>query len=222
MKRALCWLCVLACSTLVLAGPGDKKKGDNRKKSGEAPAEAAVEETKPVVELDPQTKAMLDAYTKAGQPGLYHRFLAQFEGRWKAVIKTWMGPGEPMITEGTSENRMIFGGRYLRQDYRGTFMDTPFEGLGLMAYDNVQKKFVSVWVDSMSTGMGTGIGTLDEEGKVLTTLVTFYDPMTGTAKTSREVLRVTDENSHVMEMYETGADGKETLSMEIAYTRGKK
>ncbi|MBP7867057.1 MAG: DUF1579 domain-containing protein [Acidobacteria bacterium] len=221
MKFFIRLLTLFLCASLALAGPGDKKGG--KKKSGEKPAvEAAEEEAPAAAEMDPQARAMMDAYMKAGQPGLYHRFLAQFEGRWKAVSKAWMGPGEPLISEGEGVNRMIFGGRYLHQEYHGKFMDMDFEGMGLLAFDNVTKQFATVWIDSMSTCIATGTGTLDEQGKVLTTTLTFSDPLTGAAKTSREVLRVVDEHTHVMEMYETGADGKETLTMEITYTRGKK
>jgi hypothetical protein len=47
-------------------------------------------------------------------------------GRWKAVVKSWNGPGEPTVSEGTSENRMILGGRYLEQKFQSTMTEIAY------------------------------------------------------------------------------------------------
>jgi hypothetical protein len=167
----------------------------------------------------PEMQAMMEAYAKAAQPGPNHAFLARLAGTFKATVKTWMGPGEPEVSEGVSENTLILGGRYLHQKYSGSIMGQPFEGLGLTGYDNTLKKFTGLWIDSMSTGMMTSEAALDASGTLLNSVETYPDPLTGTMKKTRSVFRLVNADTHVMEMYDTGPDGKEFKMMEITYTR---
>ena len=44
----------------------------------------------------------------------------------------------------------------------------PFEGMGIVGYDNLLKKFVSVWIDNMGTGLMPGTGTYDAATKTYT------------------------------------------------------
>ena len=63
------------------------------------------------------------------------------------------GAGRPaQESTGTSENKMILGGRYLEQHYDGTMMGQPFCGIGY-GFDNYKKKYVATWIDSMGTGI---------------------------------------------------------------------
>jgi hypothetical protein len=186
----------------------------------------AQEQTKPpekkAPEMSAEMKAMMEAYAKAGTPGAPHKLLASMEGSWTAVVKWWPAPGAPPdVSEGESENEMVLDGRYLEESFSGTAMGKPFEGIGYTAYDNVLKKYVGTWMDSMSTGIATSIGEADASGKTIEYTMTFADPLTGKSKTSREVLKIPSPDKHVMEMYEKGPDGKEYLQMEITYTRDK-
>jgi hypothetical protein len=52
----------------------------------------------------------------------------------------------------TCTNTMILGGRYQQSMIKGNMMGMPFEGMGLLGYDNAQKLFYSTWVDNMGTG----------------------------------------------------------------------
>ncbi len=165
-------------------------------------------------------KAAFETMKAAGEPGEPHKFIARFEGVWKAVVKIWHAPGtEPEVSEGVSMNRMTMGGRYLRQSFRSSFMDTPFEGTGFMGYNNVLRRYEGVWMDNMSTALMISTGTLAADGKTLNSVSTYSDPQSGKEKKSRDVLRWIDDNKFISEMYETGPDGKEFLMMEIAYTR---
>lgn len=170
--------------------------------------------------MSPAEKAAFETMKAAGEPGEPHKFIARFEGVWKAVVKIWHAPGtEPQVSDGVSMNRMTLGGRYLRQSFRSSFMDTPFEGMGFMGYNNVLRRYEGVWMDNMSTALMISTGTLTEDGKTLNSVSTYSDPQSGKEKKSRDVLRWIDDNKFVSEMYETGPDGKEFLMMEITYTR---
>ncbi|MBI3451219.1 MAG: DUF1579 domain-containing protein [Acidobacteria bacterium] len=163
-------------------------------------------------------KAMMDAMMKMGTPGAQHEALKKFAGSWKAACKMWMGPGDPQTSEGTSENDVVLGGRFLRESFKGTFMGGPFEGMGFLGYDNLKKKYVSTWIDSLGTMIQDATGQMDKDGKVLTLHGTFTDPLTKKQSPTREVTKFVDDKSIVWEMYGTN-ENKEVKEMEITYTR---
>jgi len=53
----------------------------------------------------------------------------------------------------------ILGGRFLMQNCRGTMFGQPYEGLGITGYDRFKKKFVGLWLDSLSTAILAMSGT---------------------------------------------------------------
>ena len=169
--------------------------------------------------MSAEQKAAMEAMQKAATPGEFHKFLAKMEGTWKAEVKMWEGPGEPQVSQGTSVNTMVLGGRYLRQEFKSTMMDMPFEGIGYTGYDNVMKRFQATWMDNMTTAMMVGTGSLDATGKVMTSIMTYSDPQSGKEVVSRSIGRIVDEKTHVFEMYGPGPDGKEIKMMEITYRK---
>jgi hypothetical protein len=171
--------------------------------------------------MDEKQKAAMEAWQKASTPGPQHQKLADMAGTWDVTIKSFEGGGEPQVSKGKAMRKMIFGGRYLHEDYKGTYMGQPFDGMGLTGFDNVLKQFTTVWIDSMSTGVGVGTGEMDSEGKVLKTSVTYSDPMTGKATTMRQVLKMESKDLETFEMYGPGPDGKEVKMMEMTYKRVK-
>src|SRR6266545_885002 len=107
----------------------------------------------------PDEKAMMEAWQKASTPGEMHKKLDAMAG---TLVNSW-----------------TLGDRFVEQKYEGTFMGQPFTGIGYVGYDNVKKKYVSVWMDSAGTGMMSSVMTSDPEGKVFTAKSTVDDPMTG-------------------------------------------
>src|SRR5262249_55616944 len=97
----------------------------------------------------PSEQAAMEAMIKAATPGPEHKRLNDLAGSFTYTMKAWMAPGQPpQESTGTSENKWILDGRFLAQTVSGTFAGMPFHGYGLSGYDNVQKKYVSVWMDS--------------------------------------------------------------------------
>ncbi|HEY0591259.1 MAG TPA: DUF1579 domain-containing protein [Thermoanaerobaculia bacterium] len=167
-------------------------------------------------------KAAMEAWMKAATPGDAHKKLAELEGTFEATVRMWDKPGaEPNVSKGTSENRLILGGRWLEQRFKSTFMDQPFEGVGYTGYDNIKKQYVGTWMDTMSTGVMLSTG---QPGKVANSYVftgTMDDPMSGKSMPVEEKFVVHGPDRHVMEMYAPGPDGKMYKNMEIEYLRKK-
>lgn len=154
-------------------------------------------------------------------PGEGHKFLEKMTGEWDVVSTMWEKPGqEPTVTKGPAVGKMIMGGRYLDISYSATMMGMPFEGKNIYAYDNHQKKYLSVWIDNMGTGILFGTGTLDGSGKVLTEFAEVDNIFTGEKEKARTVITLVNDNKFLMEMYMTVPEG-EFKSLEVTHIRKK-
>ena len=210
----VCLALALALTMPALALAADTvKKPTTAAPAAGTKTEAKAADAKP--QGDAAHQAAMEQMAKLAQPGTEHAFLKTMEGTWKAVTKSWFAPGEPVVTEGTSVNSMILGGRYLQSHYTGTMMGQPFEGWGLTGYDNGKKQYSSFWVDNASTAMMLSNGTMS--GKELTTK-TIMDGPDGKPTEFRMVTTIVDDKTHQFSMY-APMDGKEQKMMEITYSR---
>lgn len=157
------------------------------------------------------------AWAEAGAVGENHGQLQKKVGAWTVETKAWMGPGPPQVSSGTAEYRSTMGGRFVIEEFAGTVAGKPFLGHGIEGYDNVKKRFVSVWIDSMSTAIRTGEGTAGAGG-VTTMTMTSLDPATRRPATLRMVTRWEGDDRFVEEFFAMHGD-KEVKTMEIAFTR---
>ncbi len=172
--------------------------------------------------MSAEEKAMMDAMVKAGTPGPNQQMLASIAGDWTFKARMQMSPSTPPTeSTGTVSYTTLFGGRYVQGQYRGDMMGMPFEGLGLMGYDNTSGRFQASWIDNMDTMIMYMTGQYDPVAKTITYTGQMDDIVKpGTKVNVREVIRLVSPDSHVMEWYET-RNGKETKTMEIVYSRAK-
>lgn len=198
---------LVAVGSLLLAIPAALASDDNAKTAKDAAM--------------PSHDEMMAAWMKLASPGEQHATLKALAGSWKTVVKSWEGPGEPKVSEGSCETTMLMDGRYLKEDFTGDVDGMPFQGMGLTGYDNSKKKFVGSWVDNMGTGIMVSEGTMDPAKKVITFRSKSLDPMnpaSGKMVPVRMTTKIVDNNTHIFTMY-TMMAGKETKQMEITYTR---
>lgn len=164
--------------------------------------------------------AMMEAWQKSMTPGAGHRRLEPLVGTFETTSKIWMQPGAPPSEgSGVSKHKWVLGGRYIEQSYRGKTMGMPFQGVGYTGYDNVQKKYVGSWMDSMGTGIMTSVGTGKPSAKKMEFESTVADPVTGKNTKFRTIVRVKDNDRHSFEMWGKGPGGKEFRTMLIDYKR---
>jgi len=97
------------------------------------------------------------------KPGPEHAMLKKQEGTWDTVMKM-----AGMESKGTAVYKMELGGLWLSSTLEGEIFGAKFSGKGLDSYDPAKKKFVGIWVDSMSTSPMMMEGTFDKEKKTLT------------------------------------------------------
>lgn len=175
--------------------------------------------TAAATKVSAQTEAEMKAWMDYMTPGDVHKMLAASDGEWNGAVTLWMAPGtEPSVSKSTAKNEMIMGGRYQLSKHSGETMGMPFEGMSLVGYDNAKKVFISTWIDNMGTGVMTLEGTWDAATKTITFKGKCVDPMSGKDINIRETFQFTDANTQKMEMFMV-ADGKESKTMSIIYTR---
>jgi hypothetical protein len=174
-------------------------------------------EAKPAVDM----QEMMKKWAEAAKPGAPHRLLDQFVGQWDVAMRMWMEPGKPpMETKSTADVKWIMDGRFLLEESTGQIMGMPHKGMGITGYDNFKQKYISSWIENMSTGMYTSEGTFDQSGKVLTLHGKIDEPMTGERdKLVRFVARFISKDKHVFEIYDLVGRPDEFKAVEMTYTR---
>ncbi|MGH8557278.1 MAG: DUF1579 domain-containing protein [Methylococcales bacterium] len=167
--------------------------------------------------MDPQ--AMMELYTKLATPGEPHKLFAGLAGSWTTKTREWMEPGiAPVESTGTAEMKMLLDGRFLQQEWNGQMMGQPYTGIGISAYDNIRKRYVSTWMDTMGTGIFIMEGTASADGKTITLNGQHAEPGGG-QMTHRAIWKIVDNNTQTFELYGAHYGGKEMKMMEIIYTR---
>ena len=186
-----------------------------------APIHAVADEMKtPGTAPDP---AMMQQMMKYMTPNDKHRVLDPLVGKWNCVVKGWMKPGDKAEeSTGTAETTWVMGGRFIKQEFKGSWAGQPFEGTGYTGYDILREEYQSVWLDNMATGMMHAAGFYNPKTKTVTTTGQFSCPMTGEKdRWIRSDMKIKSNDFNIYTSYGKTPDGKEFKSMEITYTRVK-
>lgn len=165
-------------------------------------------------------KAMFEKIMKAGSPGEAHKALEPLSGKFDVKVKSWNDPSKPPEeSAGKSERKWIMGGRYLQEDFQGTYGGQPFTGMGVMGHDNVTGKYFGSWIDSMSTSMMVSHGSM--KGPSISYSGMMSDPVSGKQVKSTMSITIKGPDAHLLEMWGPGPGGKKMKMMELSYSRSK-
>lgn len=146
------------------------------------------------------------------KPGPEHEVLKALVGTWETSMKA-----EGKDNKGTVTYKMELGGFWLVGSMQSELFGTRFQGKSLESYHPAKKKYVSVWVDSMSTAPVIMEGTYDQKTKTMT--MTGEGPgMGGKITKYRSVSKFADKDTHEMTMWI--GDGKEP-AFSVIYKRKK-
>jgi hypothetical protein len=146
------------------------------------------------------------------KPGPEHEVLKKMEGNWDLTMK-FAG----MESKGRVVYKMELGGLWLTSALEGDIGGMKFSGKGLDTYDPASKKYVAVWIDSMSTRPMTMEGTYDKATKTLTMIGDGPGP-DGKPTKHKTVSVMPDDDTINFSMYM--GDGKEPM-FTIVYKRKK-
>ena len=219
MKQITLTICAAA---ILLFSCNDAGEKTTETKTDTSTTKMAEEPAKPAPVPMPDSATMQKNWQSYMEVGDMQKLMASWDGTWESEMSMWEKPGaEPMKSTGKAVNKMVLGGRYQESVHTGNMMGMPFEGHGTTSYDNAKKVFQSTWIDNMGTGIMTMSGTWDAATKTLNLSGKGVDPATLTDKDFREVFKVIDDNTQMMEMYCTGPDGKEMKAFEMKFTKKK-
>jgi hypothetical protein len=154
-------------------------------------------------------------------PNDNHKIFEGLAGKWTYTTKCWMdAKGTPEVTTGVAESSVIYGGRFLKSDVKGTWQGQAFEGTGILGFDIVKDVYESTWMDNMMTGIMYSEGTYDASSKTLNLKGTCACPLTGEKnRPMRTEWKVVDADHNTYSSYTNDKDGNEYKAMEIEYTR---
>ena len=153
-------------------------------------------------------------------PGNEHLALTPLIGKWKVESKSWMETSaEPVIDKGYANHYWVLDGRYIKQDYEGTWDGKPYKGYGFLGYDKIKKEYTSTWIDSFSTTIMNSKGSFCTKSNKLTMKTLSSCPVSGHTLEGKNITRIIDNNTHIFEVHNPNITGEMTKILEITYTR---
>ena len=213
-------LCCVAISA-AFAAPFALRTAQSQQDAGGAP--------QPTPE---QMGEMMKEWMASTQPGEMHKMLAKSVGDWDTTTKVfWGGPDAPASeTKGTAKVTAVLGGRFVHEqmkgsmsmpDATGAMKESPFEGFGLIGYDNYRHVFVGTWCDNMTTAILSFRGTMPPGSQTITMYGEMDEPMLKmVGRTVKYETRYVDDDTHVFSMYDLAA-GPDYKVIEVTYKRKK-
>lgn len=160
--------------------------------------------------------ARLTAQAPEVKPGPEHAILKESEGVWEAAINA--GGAE---SKGSLNAKLALNGLWLIEEFAGEVGGMKFEGRGATSYDPAKKKYINVWIDSMSTSPMISEGTYDKATKTLTLAGTMPMPDGSSMKVNQTTV-TKDANTRVFNLKGVGPDGKDMEMIQVTYTRQAK
>lgn len=170
--------------------------------------------------MSPEKMAeMMRKWMEMSKPGPYHERLARRIGKYDTEMTVY-GMGAPMKSTGEAEIRWLIEGRWMLTESKYSMMGQAARGYAIEGYDNFKKKYVGMWVDSLSTALLTMSGTASRDGRTEAMWGLMDEPMTGeVGKHVKYVTRVISDDRFVFEIHDLAIGGDRTKVVEIVYTR---
>lgn len=207
MPLVLAGLIGTSCDTVDGEGEGDSA----------APAVAPREQEVP-------------AWVRRGLPGRGHAILEALEGTWRVEKSLYVALGtsdEPAVSDDlTCRREWLADGRYLRDVTEGMIAGVPYWRLGLLGYSMMDRRYEWVTIDMANANMmiyrgapGSGAqapitmsGTFTDQGVL-------GEETVGEPIDQRTVIRIEDDDRHIVELYFTPPGDAEILADRSVYTR---
>ena len=162
----------------------------------------------------------------AAQPGEEHALMAALAGEWHQILRLTPAPGADVMTmEGTANNEMILGGRFLKTESDLHLPGVEGGSLSLLGFDRRSEEFNNIGMDTEGTYWVTAKGTYDQEARTITMSGEDYDPIFGHVQEYDFKIRFVDEDTYVTEIWFKDPvhtrGGPPFMMIEITSTRGR-
>lgn len=220
MKRIVLATCTTVA--LLVSCSNEKRVHDSTASGIRADTDSLIKE-KEVVETAADTTA---AGIEFPSPNEFHKMLARSNGTWIGEGTMQFSPDAPPVNAGTSMliNKMAMDGLYQVSEIKGIpapGMGEPWTGLRITGYDRIRKVFTRAMIGDGTAAGGVAMeGAWDEITKSITMPFKKTDRSTGEERDLKEVYKIIDENTEVLEIHGTDPKtGKQFKMLNIKWTR---
>jgi hypothetical protein len=174
------------------------------------------------VKKTPSPAELLKALAENGKPGPEHKKLEPLVGDWTFTLKLWTNPNEaPAEVRGDIERKWVLGGRFVQETVQGKCDGgKTFEGLGLLGYDNAQKKFTATRACGLCGKVCSSKGAVTDSDKKFEFATEEYCPLCRETVKGRDELIIEGKDKVILNVYKT-VKGKEVKVIEVVSTRKK-
>jgi hypothetical protein len=167
----------------------------------------------------PRLEDTIARYRTATGPGTEHRSLEPLVGSW-SLETTWRVAGqEPVRAKGTSENRLVLGGRFLLCEASSGEGDARIEAMSVYGFDARRKQFFAVMLDNLHTYPLQPTGNYEPATRSFVFSGKERDEVTGAAFAYRLLLRVESADRHTVELFVDVPGGVPLKVLDAVYTR---
>jgi hypothetical protein len=169
----------------------------------------------------PSMQEIMNRSAQVATPGPQHAALAHYIGQWDVEISFTGAMMPAQRSKGTAEYFWIIEGRWLGQRIKAQLMGRPYESFSIRGYDNLSKSHVALTLGTSDTSMNVvrGLGTLTND-HAIAMYGTLDDYLSGQLhKPYKVVARHIDDNRHISEVWEFGANDTSTKVMEFIFSR---
>jgi hypothetical protein len=152
-----------------------------------------------------------------------HKILSRSNGTWTGEATVWFSPDRPPVTSTSIlTNHMDSNGLFQISEIKGNITGggRPFTGVRITGYDTVRKVFTRAMLQDGSPGVAME-GKWDEATKSFSMPFKQTDK-SGKEKSLKEVYTFVDEDTEILEIYDTASPiGKEFRILKVTWHRKK-
>ncbi len=142
-----------------------------------------------------------------------HRFLRNFEGKWRILYTSSLQTGEQYHGKGTSENSIIMGWKYLQIREEIAIEGIPAMSLAIIGYNPVEEMFNLTGFDNFAFKPIVAKGNLDKDNNQLIFQYEYYDPINKKALNQKTVIKLLEPEKYSYSIFIID-EGKEKLMVE--------
>jgi len=160
-----------------------------------------------------------NARTAAFEARREHQHLLTMVGSWEGPTRTWFDPtAAPEESRTRLRIESVLQGRFVRIDYQGTIQGNPHAGQMILGYEDAERRFTSMWIDSFHMGTGIMVSSGAQSADGALALLGSY-PAGEERWGWRTLMRIPDPDHLVIEAYNITPAGREDRAIETRLSR---
>lgn len=160
-----------------------------------------------------------DPWTVYMTPSSIHQLFEKYEGEFQMEIEM-NGLNEPILI--SSSHKMILGGRFLELKQKGKMMGMDYESIYTIGYNTIDSTISMTTITNMGTGTLSLLGEWDEKTKTANLFGQLTNPVTKGIIKVRQTLTFLDNNTILIESYDTEGDKPEKKTVKYKFIRLQK